>query len=173
LSQVLFWEVASLIVDHAIDEFLGLFAGKTLEYIRTPDEHSFCPPYNLIQVCLLRPLSPLLNRKTFHKLNYIVMNIVYFPSLVLIAFYESKVQSVHLAKCRLAGIADDDVSSGWDAERDFDPQESGWAARVKDTIPHIEEDEMFLLHRISSSVRAISQKLGVTPTVPASEMHLN
>lgn len=160
----------SLIIDHAIDEFLGLFAGKTLEYIRAPDEHAFCPPYNLIQVCLLRPLSPFINHKTFHILNHVIMNIVYFPSLVIIALYESKIQSVHLEKCRLAGLSDDDVSSGWEGERDFDPQHS-WEARVKDTIPHIEEDEMFLLHRVSASVRAISQKLGVPAAVLASDAH--
>jgi hypothetical protein len=99
------------------------------------------------------------------------MTIVYFPSVVIIALYESKIQSVHLTKCRLAGVSDDDVAEGWDAERDFDPEQSGWAERVKDTIPHIEEDEMFLLHRITSSVRAISQKLGVTAAIPASDAH--
>jgi len=88
-------------------------------------------------------------------------------------FANGRIQSRWLAHCRLVGISDDDTSAGWDVEREFDPQESGWAAKVKETIPHIEEDEMFLLHRIAASVKAISQELGATPTLPASETHAN
>ena len=52
------------------------------------------------------------------------------------------------------------MGSGWDIEDEFDPVASGWAERVKATSPHIEEDEMFLLHRIEWAVRAVVEKVG-------------
>jgi hypothetical protein len=161
-------------VDHAIDEFLGLFANKTLEYIRTPDEQTYCPPYNLIKIFVLLPLSPFMKRSAYRLLNKIVMIIVFFPSLCLIAWYESRfgsldlvvflifrIQARWLVHCHLIGISDDEVSSGWDIENEFDPEGSGWAERVKSTIPHIEEDEMYMLRHIDKAVKAISQKVGV------------
>src|SRR5205085_1770607 len=79
-----------LIVDNAVDEFLALFSGKTLEFIRAPDENSFCPPLNLIEIFLLLPFQPFLSKEHYQRLNQIVMKIVYAPVLTLIAVYEAK-----------------------------------------------------------------------------------
>jgi hypothetical protein len=76
--------------DHAVDEFLALFSNKTLEYIRAPDENTFCPPYNLIKMFLILPTAPFLKKSTYQRLNEMVMKVVFFPSLCLIAFYESQ-----------------------------------------------------------------------------------
>ena len=70
-------------------------------------------------------------------------------------------QARWLQHCRLVGISEDEVSSGWDVENEFNAEGCGWAERVKTTIPHIEEDEMFLLHRIEHEIKAISDKVGV------------
>lgn len=59
---------------------------------------------------------------------------------------------------------DDQEASGWDIEDEFDPEGSGWAERVKSRIPHIEEDEMFLLHRIEWAIRGLVEKVGATKT---------
>ena len=79
-----------LIVDNAVDEFLALFSGKTLEFIRAPDENSFCPPLNLIEIFLLLPCQPFLSKEHYQRLNQIVMKMVYAPVLTLIAVYEAK-----------------------------------------------------------------------------------
>jgi hypothetical protein len=58
-----------------------------------------------------------------------------------------------IAQNRLTGLADDERSLGWEFEDDFDPERSGWAERVKSTIPHIEEDEMYLLRDLEKKIR--------------------
>jgi cation-transporting ATPase 13A1 len=86
----LFNQAYSVVTDNAVDEFLALFSHKTLNYIRAPDENTFCPPLNLIEICFLIPLEPFLKKTTYQKLNQIVMKVVYSPALLIIAFYESK-----------------------------------------------------------------------------------
>ena len=66
----------------------------------------------------------------------------------------SRIQARHLSKCRLVGLSDEEISSGWDIENEFDPSTSGWGERVKTTIPHIEEDQMHLLHRLEREVKS-------------------
>jgi hypothetical protein len=73
-----------------VNEYLALFSDKTLDYIRAPDENVFCPPLNLIEICLLIPFQPFLTAEAYHRLNEIVMTTVYFPFLCIIAFYESR-----------------------------------------------------------------------------------
>jgi hypothetical protein len=86
----LFNQAYSVVTDNAVDEFLALFSHKTLNFIRAPDENTFCPPLNLIEVFLLIPLEPFLKKAQYQYINEIVMKIVYSPVLVMIAFYESK-----------------------------------------------------------------------------------
>jgi len=70
----------------------------------------------------------------------------------------------YLQQCRLHGLSDGETFSAWDVEEEFDAQESGWAERVKNSIPHIDEDEMFLLHRIEWAVRSVVDKIGAKKT---------
>jgi hypothetical protein len=86
----LFNQAYSVVTDNAVEEFLALFSHKTLNYIRAPDENTFCPPLNLIEIFLLIPLEPFLPKATYQKINQVVMKIVYSPVLTIIAFYESK-----------------------------------------------------------------------------------
>ena len=86
----LFNQAYSVVTDNAVDEFLALFSHKTLNFIRAPDENTFCPPLNLIEVFFLIPFEPFLKKSRYQKINEIVMKIVYSPVLVMIAFYESK-----------------------------------------------------------------------------------
>ena len=86
----LFNQAYSVVTDNAVDEFLALFAHKTLNYIRAPDENTFCPPLNLIEICFMLPLEPFLEKSRYQQINEIVMKVVYAPFLVIIATYESK-----------------------------------------------------------------------------------
>jgi len=85
----LFNQAYSKITNNAVDEFLALFSQKTLDYIRPPDESHFSPPLNLLEIFLLMPLQLILNPTTYTRLNHRIMEIVYSPFLVIIAFYES------------------------------------------------------------------------------------
>lgn len=69
-------------------------------------------------------------------------------------------QARTIVKCRSFGLSDGETHSGWDIELEFDPEGSGWAARVKTTIPNIEEDEMFLLRRLEKEVKTLGNELG-------------
>ena len=170
----LFNQAYSVVTDRAADEFLALFSGKTLEYIRAPDENTYCPPFNLIKFLVLVPISPFLDKRTYQRLNDAVMKILYFPSICMIALYESKFQAKAILKSRMIGIQDGENGSGWDIESEFDPERSGWGPKVKATIPHIEEDEMYILHRLQRDVRSFNEAAGipsrsVTPIPGATE----
>lgn len=64
-------------------------------------------------------------------------------------------QARHMEQCRKKGLSDGEVSSGWDAEREFDPERSGWAEKVKSTIPNVEQDEMFLLRKLGRDINEL------------------
>ena len=53
----------------------------------------------------------------------------------------------------MTGLEDGESSLGWDAEAEFDAEGSGWAQKVKGTIPHIEEDEIYLLRNLEKELR--------------------
>ncbi len=161
----LFNQAYSVVTDNAVDEFLALFAHKALNFIRAPDENTFCPPLNLIEIFILIPLEPFLKKSSYQRINEVVMKIVYSPVLVMVAFYESKspsksasannrIQARKVAANRLVGLEPGDESMGWDIEHDFDPEGNGWAKRVHSTIPRIEEDEMVLLRRLENKIVA-------------------
>lgn len=61
----------------------------------------------------------------------------------------------------MVGVQDGEQGSGWDIESEFDPEGSGWGPKVKNTIPHIEEDEMYILHRMQKDLRNVSDSLGI------------
>jgi hypothetical protein len=159
----LFNQAYSVVTDNAVDEFLALFSHKTLSFIRAPDENTFCPPLNLIEIFVLIPLEPFLKKSTYQRLNEIVMKFVYSPVLTMIAFYESKfpphsvpidrrIQARKIAANRLIGLAPGDESMGWDIEEEFNAEDCGWSEKVRSTIPRIEEDEMALLRRIEEKM---------------------
>jgi hypothetical protein len=122
----------------------------------------------------LRPLQPFLPHTTYERLNYIVLTTIYSPFLCCIAYYESKSSPLLQAECRfqarriskdrLTGLEDGESSLGWDVEAEFDAEGSGWAGKVKGTIPHIEEDQFYWLRRIEKEVVSVGEAIGVRNT---------
>jgi hypothetical protein len=169
----LFNQAYSVVTDNAVDEFLALFSHKTLNFIRAPDENTFCPPLNLIEVFLLIPLEPFLKKSRYQRINEIVMKIVYSPILVLIAVFESKYsppfsvlltfryQARRILGNRMVGLQDGEEGMGWDVDDSFDAEGSGWAEKVRSTIPRIEEDEMVLLRRMERKLDHVESVIGV------------
>lgn len=68
---------------------------------------------------------------------------------------DRRFQSREISQNRLTGLADDETSLGWDYSSDFNPERSGWAERVKSTIPRIEEDEIYFLKKLDKEVSGI------------------
>jgi hypothetical protein len=98
------------------------------------------------------------------------MYIVYSPVLCLIALYESKYgpvlavlmsrfQARTISLNRLTGLADDERNLGWGTRGSYNPESSGWADKVRTTIPHIEEDEIYYLRKIEKDIRSITEKV--------------
>jgi hypothetical protein len=77
-------------------------------------------------------------------------------SFLLISFVDGRIQSRNILQNRLVGLADDESSQGWDIEDEFNPERSGWADKVKTTIPHIEEDEMYLLQQLKKDMKELN-----------------
>ena len=78
------------------------------------------------------------------------------PSFLFVSFADCRIQSRNILQNRLVGLADDENSQGWDIEDEFRPERSGWADKVKTTIPHIEEDEMYLLQQLKKDMRELN-----------------
>ncbi|OZJ03209.1 hypothetical protein BZG36_04532 [Bifiguratus adelaidae] len=78
----------STIISNAHEEYLFLFSIKVLEHIQSDQLYEFMPPFNLIQVAILSPLSHCLPGDTFSKLNQGLMKVIFFPVLLGIYLYE-------------------------------------------------------------------------------------
>jgi hypothetical protein len=78
------------------------------------------------------------------------------PSFLSVSSADCRIQSRNILQNRLVGLADDENSQGWDIEDEFSPERSGWADKVKTTIPHIEEDEMYLLQQLKKDMTELN-----------------
>lgn len=81
----------ALIVAHSTDEYLALNSAKTLKYVRSPDLDLYIPPFNLFEIVFLTlPLSWWTPTRTFKKINFNLLLVVYAPFLFFIAIHEVK-----------------------------------------------------------------------------------
>lgn len=147
----LYGQAYSDITENAIDEYLALFAHKTLNFVRAPDENVFLPPFNLVEMFgLVLPFEWWLSDEHYAKLNDWVMFVLYSPFMLVIAWIESS-EARMIAANRARGEADDDRTEEWEelvGEIDDEEQEA-WGKKVKETVPDVEED------RCSQLVRAL------------------
>jgi len=129
------------ITEHAIDEYMALFAQKTMQYTRAPDENVFIAPFNLIELfCLIIPFEWWMDKAHYERLNNYVMAVVYSPLLVIVAFYEAR-QAKEVRFNRKRGEEDDDTIEEWeqlDGQIDFESE--GWTKKVQDSKPVVEVD---------------------------------
>ena len=120
---------------------MGLFAQKTLQFVRAPDENVFIAPFNLIEVFLLIiPFEWWMPSPRYERLNNYVMGVVYSPLLLITAWLEKK-QAYKVKRNRRNGESDDDDVQEWEqmsGEVDFEAE--GWTKRVESTRPNVETD---------------------------------
>ncbi|KAF7592683.1 hypothetical protein BBP40_012583 [Aspergillus hancockii] len=131
---------------NAIDEYMAIFAQKTMSYIRAPDENVFIPPFNLLEIIfLVAPFEWWLPRKYYAKLNDIIMGIIYSPILVVTAMLEVR-DARRIRWNRRRGEEDDDNIQEWEHaadEVDFEVDDT-WKQTVHDTTPNVTMDSCSL-----------------------------
>lgn len=129
------------IYDNANDEYLAMFAHKTMTFVRAPDENVFIPPFNLIEIFLLAlPLEWWMNKKLYERINDIVMGAIYSPLLLISAYFEMRAaQNIRVNRAR--GEADDDIVEEWEQmSSHVDFGADGWDALVSSAKTNLEED---------------------------------
>jgi hypothetical protein len=129
------------ITDNATDEYLALFAQKTMQFVRAPDENVFIPPFNLLEIFfLIIPLEWWMSKDTYERVNDCVMAVIYFPLLVVTAFLETR-EAQRVRSNRRRNEADDDTIEEWEQlESECDFENDGWAKKVEMTRPNVEVD---------------------------------
>lgn len=131
------------ITDNATDEYMALYAQKTLQFVRAPDENVFIAPFNLIEIfCLILPFEWWLPSHYYNRLNDYVMAVIYTPLLLITAALETKAAHKVRSNAR-RGAEDDDVIEEWEQmemDGEVDWEADGWAKTVERTKPNVEID---------------------------------
>lgn len=127
------------ITDNAIDEYMGLFSQKTMQFVRAPDENVFIAPLNLIEIfCLIIPFEWWLPKQYYEKLNDWVMAACYSPLLLIAAWFETRSAKVVKGN-RRRGELDDDTIEEWE-QMTVDMEAEGWKKKVGEVKSNVEED---------------------------------
>lgn len=130
---------------NADDEYLALFSQKCMQFVRAPDENVYIPPFNLIEVFLVAlPLEWWMNKKLYERINDIVMGTIYFPLLLVAAWFETRTAGEIRAN-RSRGDEDDDTIEEWEQMRDqVDFEHDGWKKKVEGVKPNVEVEPAVL-----------------------------
>ncbi|KAI6381173.1 hypothetical protein MCOR32_003632 [Pyricularia oryzae] len=133
------------IYDNADDEFLALFAQKTMQFVRAPDENVYIAPLNLIEVFLVAlPFEWWMEKRMYERLNDIVMAVLYSPLLLFTAMFEMRAAGEIRAN-RSRGEEDDDVQEEWEQmEDEIDFESDGWNKTVSLAKANVEEEPAVL-----------------------------
>ncbi|KAJ5155953.1 Cation transporting ATPase [Penicillium capsulatum] len=158
---------------------MAIFAQKTMQFVRAPDENVFIPPFNLIEILFVSaPFEWWLSRKSYAKLNDIIMGVIYSPLLVLTAWVETA-QAHRIRWNRRHGEEDDDNRQEWEyaaEDVDFDLDDA-WKEDVKQTTPDIKVDSCTLeIQQLKEQVMALTEmvkkaKLADDPQIQHASLH--
>ena len=150
------------VTDNAIDEYLGLFAAKTMQFVRAPDENVFIPPFNLVELFgLILPLEWWMPRDRYQRINRAVMGVIYSPILLVTAWLETRTAR-NVNRNRVRHEADDDRIEEWEQlfgeEGGLDFEADGWAKKVADSRPNVETDAAVLeIRELKGKVEELSR----------------
>lgn len=149
------------ITENAIDEYLALFAQKTMQFVRAPDENVYIAPFNLVEiVCLALPFEWWMSRTRYEQLNDLVMGVVYSPVLLLTAFLEARTARKVVFN-RKRGETDEDTVEEWEQlESELDFEGSGWGKRVEETSPDVVVDgTLKAVNQLREEVKELKEML--------------
>lgn len=129
------------ITGNALDEFMALFAQKTMQYVRAPDENVFIPPFNLIEMFfLILPFEWWMPKHQYARLNDYVMGFLYSPLLLIAALVETR-SARQVSDNRRRGELDDDTIEEWEEMGDqIDFESEGWSKKVESAKSNVEDD---------------------------------
>ena len=151
-----------------------MFAQKTMTFVRAPDENVFIPPFNLIEIFVLAiPLEWWMDKKTYERLNDIVMGVIYSPLLLISAYFEKRwAQGIRANRAR--GDADDDTIEEWEQMLgQIDLESDGWKKKVDLAKSSFEEEpavvEVKKLREEVESLKALILSLHKALSVEKSE----
>ncbi|KAL4765370.1 putative potassium ion channel Yvc1 [Aspergillus foveolatus] len=149
---------------NATDEYMAIFAQKTMQFVRAPDENVFIPPFNLIEIIfLILPFEWWLSAPTYAKLNDIVMGIVYSPLLLVIGILEIR-EARRIRRNRRRGEEDDDHVEEWEgmAEQVGFEVDDEWKVAVKESSPDVRVDPSAAeVAKLREEVRALTEVVRV------------
>ncbi|CCG82591.1 putative Potassium ion channel Yvc1 [Taphrina deformans PYCC 5710] len=148
----LFNQAYSNVYDNADDEYLCLFAQKTLAFVRPVDEYVFVPPFNLVEVFVLLPFELVLSKGRYQALNDFILSILYAPYLALIALYEAK---LHKRRIKVENGDFDDNELEDDEETDDTRK---WAEICQKRLPSTETD-MDILEDLRTRIKELEDHL--------------
>jgi len=128
------------ITGNANDEFMALFAQKTMQFVRAPDENVFMPPFNLIEVFgLILPFEWWMTRKTYAKLNDKVLAFCYLPLLFISGWLDTR-NARMIVHNRSHNQPDDDEREEWEElDTAVDFENSEWKEKVKNAVPDVKD----------------------------------
>ncbi|KAJ1307296.1 hypothetical protein OPQ81_001406 [Rhizoctonia solani] len=74
--------------EHASEEYLFQFAISTIEGVKSDALFSYQPPFNILALLFLYPLSTCLSPRQLHTVNVFLIRTTSFPQLIVIGIYE-------------------------------------------------------------------------------------
>ncbi|KAG0053303.1 hypothetical protein BGZ83_001342 [Gryganskiella cystojenkinii] len=78
------------ITDSSEKEYLALYTFKVFSYLKSPDEFPYAAPFNLIEVFFIIPWSMVVSKKTYSRINKVVMGTLFSLPVLIIARVERK-----------------------------------------------------------------------------------
>ncbi|KAI5457129.1 hypothetical protein BGZ63DRAFT_408582 [Mariannaea sp. PMI_226] len=128
------------IYENADDEYLALFAQKTMQFIRAPDENVYIAPFNLIEIVISGLFEWWMNKKAYEFINDCVMATLYSPLLLISAFFETR--TAHsIRRNRARGEEDDDQTYAWEQlNNQIDFESEGWTKTCEAAKPNVEDE---------------------------------
>ncbi|KFX95011.1 hypothetical protein O988_06030 [Pseudogymnoascus sp. VKM F-3808] len=122
---------------------MALFAQKTMQYVRAPDENVFIAPFNLIEIFgLILPLEWWVSKRTYMRINDYVMAVIYAPLLIVAAFFEMR-SARDVTSNRKRGEDDDDTIEEWEQleSSELDLEGEGWTKSVESAKSNVDLDQ--------------------------------
>ncbi|KAJ3493531.1 hypothetical protein NLG97_g4668 [Lecanicillium saksenae] len=148
------------IYENADDEYLALFAQKTMQFVRAPDENVYIAPLNLVEIVVSALTEWWLPSHIYKTINDWVMAFFYSPLLVVSAYLETKTAHT-IRQNRARGEEDDDVVHEWEQlahEMDFEAE--GWTKTCDAVRPNVEDDAAVLeVKRLRSEVAELKMMI--------------
>jgi hypothetical protein len=149
------------ITEKSLHEYMALFARKTMQYVRAPDENVFIAPFNLVEIfCLVIPFEWWMPAHLYARLNDYVMAFLYSPLLLVAALFETRsAREVSLNRSR--GELDDDTVEEWEQMSDaVDFESEGWAKTVQAVKSNVEDDQATLeVRQLRSELKEMQEML--------------